>query len=120
MIRLLVIGEKMLKDLSPQEALNFIEENKNNPNFIIIDVRTSDEFKEGHISGATLFDYYSVTFKEELEKLNRKNIYLIYCRTGVRSRNTLDLMNTMGFNNCFNLLGGIERWKDMGMPIVSP
>ncbi|GAB4317597.1 MAG: hypothetical protein Kow0019_18810 [Methanobacteriaceae archaeon] len=65
----------MLKDLSPQEALNFIEENKNNSNFIIIDVRTPDEFKEGHISGATLFDYYSVTFKEELEKLNRKKIY---------------------------------------------
>ncbi|MDI6644877.1 MAG: rhodanese-like domain-containing protein [Methanobacteriaceae archaeon] len=110
----------MFKDLSPQEAFNIIEENENNSNFIIIDVRTYDEFKEEHINGAVQLDYYSVTFKEELDQLNKNNIYLIYCRTGVRSRNTLDLMNSLGFNNCFNLLGGITRWKEMGMPTVSP
>ena len=110
----------MLKNVSPQEALNIIEENKDNSNFIILDVRTSDEFKEAHIRGAVLLDYYSVTFKEDLDKLNRNNLYLIYCRTGVRSRNTLEMMNTMGFNNCFNLLGGIVRWNELGMPIFSP
>jgi len=110
----------MLMDVNPQEALNIIEENYNNSNFIVLDVRTPAEFNEDHIKGAVLLDYYSANFKDELEKLNKDNFYLIYCRSGVRSKSAMDLMSIMGFKEIYNLLGGIMRWKTMGLPTIIP
>ena len=110
----------MLRDVGPQEAFDLIMLNRNNFNFIILDVRTPAEFNEGHLEGSILMDYYSIDFKEELDKLDRDNFYLIYCRTGNRSKKTLDLMNSLGFRGACNLLGGFTRWKKMGLPMVTP
>ena len=48
---------------------------------------------------------------QEIEKLDKDNSYYVYCRTGVRSANSCQLMNELGFKKVYNLLGGIVEWK---------
>ena len=108
---------QIIKDISVIEAYNLIQKNKDNENFVIIDVRTPEEFTNEHIENARNLDYYSENFPDELDKLDRKKTYLIYCRSGKRSGNTLKIMKEVGFKKVFNMLGGIMQWKAEGYPL---
>ena len=61
-----------------------IQQNLNNPDFIIIDVRTLTEFNSEHIAGAINIDYESPQFTVDVSKLDKNKQYLVYCLTGVR------------------------------------
>ena len=113
-----VAGEGILKTISPKEASDLIEKNKNNSDFIILDVRTPREFESGHIEGAILLDYYSRTYTEKLKRLVKKKTYLIYCRSGNRSGKTLNLIKDMGFSNVYNMDKGIKVWRSKGFPLT--
>ena len=65
---------------------NLIQQNRNNPEFVIVDVRTAGEFNTGHISGAVNIDYTSAQFASDVSLLDKSKQYLIYCQTGVRGR----------------------------------
>ena len=81
-------------------------------NFIILDVRTSEEFNEKRLPNSINIDFYNPqNFILELEKLDKNKSYYVYCRTGARSATTCDLMKEMGFTKTYNLLGGISEWK---------
>jgi rhodanese-related sulfurtransferase len=82
--------------LAPQGAYNLIRKNKGNNNFIILDVRTPEEFADGHIEGAVNIDFRSATFAPELNKLDENKIYFVYCRTGNRSYDAVALMARFG------------------------
>ncbi len=105
------------KTISPKEALTLIEANKGNNNFIILDVRRQYEYKSGHICNAILLDFYSSDFKEKLSKLDRDKIYLIYCRSGVRSKKAFKLMKELKFKHVYNLSGGFSNWEKQNLPI---
>jgi rhodanese-related sulfurtransferase len=107
-----------LKGVSPKEALDLIKKNSDNPNFVILDVRTSQEFQPERISGAKNIDFYSNTFTEQLNQLDKNKIYLIYCLGGVRSGGTLGIMKDLGFKTVYDLQGGIASWKRNGLPSV--
>ena len=109
---------RTIEDITPQEASTLIQNNQNNPDFIIIDVRTPEEFAEGHIEDAVNIDFRSETFQDELNKLYKDKTYLVYCRSGVRSRNALDIMAELNFREAYNVLGGILAWKAEGLPTV--
>ena len=100
------------------EAYTLIQDNIGNDDFIIIDVRTAAEYNTGHIEDAILIDYYSGTFAQQLDALDKSKTYLIYCRTGNRSAQTGNIMNDLGFVKVYNMLGGINDWVDKGYPIV--
>ncbi len=106
------------KSVSVDEAYRLIQENKNNPNFVIIDVRTPEEFKSGHIEGAINIDYYSPDFKERISRLDRNKTYLVYCESGVRSSLAMIVFKELGFKKVYNMAGGIKKWKDRNYPIV--
>ena len=79
---------------------------------IILDVRTLEEYNQGHIPNAQLIDIQNPpNFLQELELLNRSKTYLVYCRSGARSSQACILMKNKGIENCFNLLGGINQWN---------
>ena len=79
---------------------------------IILDVRTLEEYNQGHIPNAQLIDIQNApNFLQELELLNRSKTYLVYCRSGARSSQACMLMKNKGVENCFNLLGGINQWN---------
>ena len=107
---------QIIKNISPEEAYKLILENKDNPDFVIIDVRTSEEFSDEHLEGAINLNYYSDTFQKDLHKLDKNKTYLIYCRTGGRSGNTLNIMQELDFRVVYTILGGITKWKSAGLP----
>jgi len=104
--------------LTPQEAHELIQTHRTNPNFAILDVRTPGEFSEGHLANAININFYADTFRQEMNQLDREKTYLIYCRRGVRSDRTLQMMQEMGFQQVYNLLGGTTRWQREGFPTV--
>jgi len=105
-------------EVTPQEAFELIQDNQNNSDFIIIDIRTPAEFAEGHIEGAVNIDYYQQTFTEDMDNLDRDRIYLIYCRTGNRSANALLIMEELNFKEIYHLSDGIVAWNQEGLPVV--
>ena len=109
---------QIVENITPQEAFTLIQDNQNNPNFVIIDVRTPNEFAEEHIENAINIDYRSETFQDELNKLDKDKTYLIYCRIGGRSGNALDIIAELNFREAYNMSGGINQWKAKGLPTV--
>jgi len=85
-----------------------------NPEVVILDVRTLDEFENGFIYGAINFDIMGITFRDEILALDRDKVYLVYCRSGARSANACNFMESNGFNSVYNLDGGIVAWNNLG------
>lgn len=79
----------------------------------ILDVRSADEFQEGHIPGATLIDVQSPQeFMEEIESLDKNSPYYVYCNSGRRGEQACMVMDFNGFQNTYNLEGGYEAWQN--------
>lgn len=109
---------QVIGDITTQEASAMIQENAGNPGFVILDVRTPEEYADGHIEKALNLDYYSETFRDELDELDKGKTYLVYCRSGKRSRAAADIMEELGFGNGYNMRGGIVQWQEDGLPTV--
>ncbi len=109
-----VTAVQAIKDISVKEAYDLMGKNKDNQSFIIIDVRTPQEFANEYIENAVNIDYYSEEFQNELNKLDKKKTYLIYCRSGNRSEKALSIMKELAFREVYNMLGGIIQWKAEG------
>ncbi len=105
---------QIIENITPEEAYILILESKDNPNFVILDVRTPEEFLGEYIENAVNLDYYSDTFRNDLDKLDKNKTYLIYCRSGRRSENALNIMKDLDFREVYNMLGGIIKWKSEG------
>lgn len=103
--------------ISPDKAFKLMKSNKSNPDFVILDVRTFSEFEEAHLPEAVNFDYFSENFREELAEKDRNKIYLIYCKSGRRSLNTVKIMEEMGFQKVYDLEGGIIKWQKNQLPV---
>lgn len=80
----------------------------------LVDVRTPEEFEEGHIKGFQNIDFMSDTFKEDIEKLDKTKPVIVYCRSGGRSGKSCKIMEEKGFVKIYDLEGGIEKWKYEG------
>ena len=86
-------------------------------NVVVLDVRTTAEFTEGHIKGAILIDQGLSDFIEKAKAalpIDKK--IAVYCRSGRRSANAAGRLADIGYK-CVNLKGGILAWKDAGMPV---
>ena len=79
--------------------------------------RTPEEFAAGHLADAINIDYYANDFEDQLAKLNLDVPYVMYCNSGNRSSNALPLMDSLGFQEVYELDGGIQAWFGAGLPI---
>lgn len=79
-------------------------------NGIILDVRTPAEFKQSAIDGAINIDSMGSNFAKKIEELDKSKTYFVYCRSGNRSGSACKLMGNAGFENVYNLSGGLMRW----------
>jgi rhodanese-related sulfurtransferase len=104
--------------IKPAEAFALIQKNRGNPQFVILDVRTPEEFKTGHIEGAINIDFNSNGFRDEIGKLDRQEAYLVYCRTGRRSKEAVQIMRDLGFTKLLRFDGDIVLWQVEKLPIV--
>jgi rhodanese-related sulfurtransferase len=110
--------ETTIHNVTPAEANQLIQDNRNNKNFKIVDIRTPAEFGQGHIPKAVNIDFYSSDFKSQLEKLPRNHTYLVYCQSGNRSASSMDTFRDLKFKIIYQLLGGISRWIKEGYGIT--
>jgi rhodanese-related sulfurtransferase len=78
----------------------------------LVDVRTADEYRGGHIKNALNIDFYnSGNFIEAFEKLKKDQPVYLYCRSGARSQKAARKLVNMGFSQIYDLQGGYMRWK---------
>jgi len=106
-------------NISADEAHRLIEEHASDPNFMIIDVRSEDEYKQGHLANAVNLLYTSPDFTEIMQQHGKEKTYLFYCLFGGRSMNAMQKLLPLGFKNVYNLDGGIEEWKEAGFEVIS-
>ena len=84
----------------------------------LIDVRTPEEFADGHLKGATNIDFNGPDFAEKISELDKDGEYTLYCRSGRRSGLALEAMKAAGFTKVTNA-GGVEQAsKTLGLDIV--
>ena len=80
-------------------------------NAVILDVRTEAEVSEGIIANAINIDIHKgQDFVDQIEALDKNKNYYVYCRSGMRSEKACEIMNQLGFENAYNLIGGILNW----------
>lgn len=85
---------------------------------VVLDVRTPEEFAEGHLDRAVLIDFYGPSFADEIAGLDPTVPYLIYCRSGNRSGQTTELMRQLNFTDVTEIDGGILSWQDAALPLA--
>lgn len=105
-----------LQTISVAESNILINENKTNPDFVVLDVRTPGEYAQGHLKQSKLMNFRGENFEEELGKLDKSKTYLIYCRSGGRSGMALKLMEKLEFESVYNMGGGFNDWSRAEFP----
>lgn len=108
-----VVTGKPITNISPKQAMNQLK------TFRVIDVRRPDEFNDhlGHIEGAKLCTINEQSFKKKLQALNKKAQYLFVCRSGGRSSRAARIAQSLGFDQIFNLDGGMLAWDKNRLPV---
>lgn len=105
---------QQVSSLTPSQFNELLQTNK----YLLLDIRTADEYAAGHLKNAQQIDYYQTqAFSDYLDKLDKNAKYLIYCRTGKRSSAALQIMQSKGFEDVTELLGGYNAWVTVGLPI---
>lgn len=100
-------------DVLPAAAEKLVQEGK----VTVIDVRTKDEFAEGHIAGAKNIDFKQPDFEKQLSGLDKSKSYLVHCQAGGRSRASLKVFEKLGFQSVYHLNDGFMGWEDAGKPV---
>ena len=102
------------KNVSPDEAEKLLKEN---PKIVVLDVRTEDEFKSGHIPGATNLSILSPDFAKQLAALDKSKTYLVHCAAGHRSLRACTAMDQQKFTSIYHLNEGFKAWEKAGKPV---
>lgn len=84
----------------------------------LIDVRTPNEYNDGHIEGAVNIDYRNENFEELISKVDKSKPVAVYCGRGGRSGKCSAFMKKAGFTKIYDLDGGITEWKFKGKSVV--
>jgi len=84
--------------------------------FVMLDVRTAEEYAEGHIKGAVLIPVQVLA--ERLAEVPKNKQVYVYCHSGTRSARAAKMLAKNGFTNIENVMGGIVAWKKAGYPVV--
>lgn len=104
--------------VSAKEAADIIDKHNGDKDFAILDIRTPGEFQAGHLAKSILIDFYSQTFADQLNRLDKTKSYLVYCRTGNRSTKSLELFKKLKFQKVYHMASGISAWKSEGFAVV--
>ncbi|WP_397363456.1 rhodanese-like domain-containing protein [Olleya sp. R77988] len=91
--------------------VDWVKQLENDENALILDVRTEEEVAEGKIPNALHIDIYKGQgFIYEVEELDKSKSVYVYCRSGGRSAQACAIMNQLGFEKTYNLMGGFSEW----------
>ena len=102
-----------VKHVDAEGAAKLVAEDK----VTILDVRTADEFKEGHLKGAKNMDITENDFEAKLGTLDKSKPVLVHCQAGGRSTRSLPTLEKLGFTQVYHLDGGFKDWVQAGKPV---
>jgi len=97
-------------NLNTEQALEILDKYQDNEGFIILDVRTTNEYDNGHIDGALNLNYYD-KFEAEIAKLDKDKIYFVYCQSGGRSSRAVEKMTEAGFEYIYHYEDGYSGFS---------
>ena len=86
--------------------------------YILVDVRTANEYESGHIQDAVNFDFYSESFQNDILTLDKSTSIVLYCRTQNRSTKTANYLKENGYKEITVIAGGITSWLKNGNDLV--
>ena len=101
-------------EVNSTEANTMLQKDKK---LIILDVRTADEFKEGHLKGAINIDIRKPDALSKIDKLDHNAKYLVHCRTNHRSKIAVDHMVQSGFKMVYQMMDGYAGWAANNLAI---
>ena len=84
---------------------------------MLVDVRTAEEYRAGHLRNCTLMDFYQADVRARLRALPRDRSIVLYCRSGRRSADAKRYMDSLGYTRVYNMLGGIVAWQQHNYPL---
>lgn len=99
------------------EAYSYLAKHKGDPDVVLLDVRTREEYESAHLESAISLDYRQTSFPVEIEKLDRQKRYIIYSKTNVESFNSLELMKELRFEKMHAIQGGWQEWNRQKLPL---
>ncbi len=103
-------------DVTVEQARALVDRPKDD--LVILDVRTPEEFAEGHVAGARNLNVMAPDFERQVAQLDRAKPYLVYCRTGNRSGRAVQIMTSLGFTRISHMTEGIVGWQAKRFPLV--
>jgi rhodanese-related sulfurtransferase len=98
------ISTEGYRNVSTEEAKQLID----NKEVVVLDVRTPEEYQEGHIPSAILIPLQEL--ENKLDELDREEPYLVVCRSGNRSAQASEILTSNSFTNIYNMTGGMNSW----------
>ena len=104
MIRWLKKWYRSKENLSKDEVYEMLA---NNDNAVLLDVRSSQEYEEGHITNALNIPTYEIYSKAQKIIQNKDTIIICYCTVGVRSKKAIKMLKKLGYKNLYHLDGGM-------------
>lgn len=108
-------GKDGARHVDPAGAQKLLKED---PEVIVVDVRTPREFAAGHLDKARNVNFQGKDFATELGKLDRAKTYLVHCAAGGRSTQSLEVFRKLGFKSVVHLDGGMGAWTEAGLPVT--
>ncbi len=84
----------------------------------VLDIRTPEEFAEGHLAGAKNLDFTEGDFEERLAQLDRSKPYLVHCASGRRRSQAMEVFKKLRFTRIHHLVDGYKGWVDAGNAVV--
>lgn len=112
-----LLGPGDVPEIDVQQAREYIAQHAADDDFVLLDVRTSEEIEDAHIEGVLRLDILSGEFQRRLPLLDPQKDYLLVCRSGNRSGHAAAMMLNNGFRRAVNLKGGMLDWIRAGYPI---
>lgn len=110
-----IANAQQVKQITSTEASKML---KADPKFVVLDVRTAEEFSAGHIKGAININIKQADALARIDKLDHKAKYIVHCRTHHRSQTAVGHMAQSGFKNVFQMSDGFSGWSQNGLPQV--
>jgi rhodanese-related sulfurtransferase len=111
--------DELLVHYSALQCDSLVQANADNPNFVILDVRTPGEYNPSHLHGAINRNFFDPDFNDQLAALPRHKLYLMHCASGARSGPTFTQMVDLGFTRVVEMVGGISAWNSAGLPATA-
>lgn len=105
-------GEQIVHYISPTELQERMD------TILLIDIRTPQEYRSGHLKNAVNINYFDSAFLQKMNALDKSKDVYIYCKSGNRSGSAVRKLEDSGFPKIYDLKGGILNWNKNKLEIV--